>query len=670
MKLRHRSLLILSALVIATEALAYAQSTAPQSGPSDLLDVYKNATTTWVSTAFGYANKLFGLLAFIDFTWAMIVLFLEGQELQGWIAGFLKKFMTISFFYALLINQSTWFPAIINSFVQIGQQAGGVSGYLNPSDILWTGVQISGSILAACIPNAAAGATAGGVLGIIVPGAGAALTAASLIPALVALFCALLIFLAYVVITLTFIMATVESYVVMSAGLIFLGFGASRWTVPYTERYISLVVSTGVRLMVLYMIIGLGQTLSNTWVQQASQIPLSTAGLQSLFGLLASVIVFMALAWQVPKLAGSILQGSLQMGSSDLIAPAMSAAIAAGTIGAVATAGGGAVAGGVGALAAGGGAGAAGAGGAGGSFMPGGAAGMGSTMAGGGVSGAAPGVEGAINSVPPPSPSASGGDGAVVAVDPPPVTVGAQGEKGAPEADVTSGWSPASGQNVQGVGNAAPETAVADESATAVESASGSSPVSGVSGQSVRARRRRAEGQAGAGPQTMAGLDIGGSTEESPEVIVGEAEEPDGASGSTSVPVRGGGESVGTEGTQAPDVAGSNEGSIQETASVPSVDASGINPASSDAGGSTAASEEASPASSAPIEAPGVVKEGPLGGVNPAVEEASRRRGRSDDRSLGEKIAGIHNTAAQVQQHLPEDSATVTAPTLNIHHGE
>jgi type IV secretion system protein TrbL len=532
--------------VIATAALAYGQSTAPQSGPSDLLDVYKNATTTWVSTAFGYANKLFGLLAFIDFTWAMIVLFLEGQELQGWIAGFLKKFMTISFFYALLINQSTWFPAIINSFVQIGQQAGGVSGYLNPSDILWTGVQISGAILAACLPNAAAGATAGGILGVIVPGAGAALTAASLIPALVALFCALLIFLAYVVITLTFIMATVESYVVMSAGLIFLGFGASRWTVPYTERYISLVVSTGVRLMVLYMIIGLGQTLSNTWVQEASQIPLSTAGLQSLFGLLASVIVFMALAWQVPKLAGSILQGSLQMGSSDLIAPAMSAAIAAGTIGAVATAGVGAVAGGVGALAAGG---AAGAGGIGGSFMPGGTGGMvpgmGSTMAGAGGSGAAPGVEGAINSVPPPSPSASGGGGGVVAVDPPPATVGAQGEKSARSADVASGSSPAS------------------------------------------------------------------------------------------------------------------------------VDAGGVNPAPSQvAGGSTGASEGEGVTAPAPIGAPGAVREGPLGVVNPAGGEGSGARSRSDDRSLGEKISGIHNTAAQVQQHLPEDSATVSAPTLNIQHGE
>jgi len=656
MKVGYRSLLVLGALAIATGALAFGQSTAPQSGPSDLLDVYKNATTTWVSTAFGYANKLFGLLAFIDFTWAMIVLFLEGQEMQGWIAGFLKKFMTISFFYALLINQSTWFPAIINSFVQIGQQAGGVSGYLNPSDILWTGVQISGSILAACVPNAAAGTTAGAVLGVIIPGAGAALTAASLIPALVALFCALLIFLAYVVITLTFIMATVESYVVMSAGLIFLGFGASRWTVPYTERYISLVVSTGVRLMVLYMIVGLGQTLSNTWVQQASQIPLSTAGLQALLGLLASVIVFMALAWQVPKLAGSILQGSLQMGSSDLIAPAISAAIAAGTIGAVATAGVGAAAGGVGALGAGGavtggGAGAGGAGGMGGSFMPGEAggmiSGMGSTMAGGVGKGAAPGVEGAINSVPPPSPSAAGGG--VVAVDPPPVTVGAQREKGAPDADVASGGSPVAVQGVQGSGKA--------------DQRDGR--------KGVRPIRRRAQAQGSAGPQTMAGLDVGNSADESPEAIVGESEGASEASGSASAPESGNGETVVTESAQAPDVAGSSGSSVEGPAVVEPVEAGEENPVPrQEAGGSALASGAAGPTAGAPTGAPGVLKEGPLGGVSPAGEEIWRARGRSDDRSLGEKISGIHNTAAQAHQHLPEDSATVSAPTLNIQHGE
>ncbi len=595
MKLKHRSLLLLGALVIATGVLAYGQTPAPQSGPSDLLDVYKNATTTWVSTSFGYANKLFGLLAVIDFTWAMIVLFLERHELEGWIAGFLKKLMTISFFYALLINQSTWFPAIINSFVQIGQQAGGVSGYLNPSSILWTGVQISGAILAACLPSATTGTTAGGILGVIVPGAGAALTAASLIPALVALFCALLIFLAYVVITLTFIMATVESYVVMSAGLIFLGFGASRWTVPYTERYISLVVSTGVRLMVLYMIIGLGQTLSNTWVQEASQIALSTAGLQSLFGLLASVIVFMALAWQVPKLASSVLQGSLQMGSSDLIAPAMSAAVVAGTIGAVATAGVGAVAGGVGLLgaggaAAGGGAGAAGgASGVGGSFMPGAGGlmpGMGTTMAGGGGSGAAPGVEGAMNSVPPPAASSGGGS---VAVDPPPISVAADS-------------SPTPGQSAEG---SSAGTGVGESATT------GSSVTVPTQGKTTRV--------ADAGEAISAGGD------------------------STSGPVA--------------------DGSVSGSGATPT----GV-PVSE--GGSSAAMGEASLSGESPTASPGVVTEAPLDTASAAQEEASSARSRSDGRSLGEKISGLHNAAAQAHQHLPQDSATVSAPTLNIQHGE
>ena len=597
MKLKHRSLFVLGALVIATGALAYGQTPAPQSGPSDLLDVYKNATTTWVSTSFGYANKLFGLLAVIDFTWAMIVLFLERHELEGWIAGFLKKLMTISFFYALLINQSTWFPAIINSFVQIGQQAGGVSGYLNPSSILWTGVQISGAILAACLPSATASATVGGVVGVLVPGAGAALTAASLIPALVALFCALLIFLAYVVITLTFIMATVESYVVMSAGLIFLGFGASRWTVPYTERYISLVVSTGVRLMVLYMIIGLGQTLSTTWVQEASQIALSTAGLQSLFGLLASVIVFMALAWQVPKLASSVLQGSLQMGSSDLIAPAMSAAVTAGTIAAVAATGGAALAGGAAALGAGGaaagGSAAGGAAGAGGSFMPGAAGGlmpgMGSTMAGGGGSGAAPGVEGAMNSVPPPAPSAGGGGGEAVAVDPPPISVAADS-------------SPTPGQSAEGpsAGTSVGESATTGSSVTV--------PTQG-----------KTTGVADAGEAIPAGGDS--------------------ASG--------------------PDADGSVSGSGATPTGVPVSE-----------GGSSAAMGEASLSGESPTASPGVVTEAPLGAVSPAEEEASSARSRSDGRSLGEKISGLHNAAAQAHQHLPQDSATVSAPTLNIQHGE
>ena len=85
---------------------------------------------------------------------------------------------------------------------------------------------------------------------------------------------------------------------------------------------------------------------------------------------------------------------------------------------------------------------------------------------------------------------------------------------------------------------------------------------------------------------------------------------------------------------------------------------------------SSAPTGEAGPLGESPAGAAGVVTEAPLGAVSPAEEEASSARSRSDGRSLGEKISGIHNAAAQAHQHLPEDSATVSAPTLHIQHGE
>lgn len=68
-------------------------------------------------------------------------------------------------------------------------------------------------------------------------------------------FAAIIIVLSYGIITLQFIVAMVESYIIVAAGFIFVGFGGSRWTVPYTERYIGLAVSTGVKIMLLYLLI-------------------------------------------------------------------------------------------------------------------------------------------------------------------------------------------------------------------------------------------------------------------------------------------------------------------------------------------------------------------------------------------------------------------------------
>ena len=101
----------------------YAQS------PGDLLDQYRTLRPTWFAAAAGAANRLFGILALIEFAWSAAVLVMERTDLQGWTSGLIKRMMFVGAFYALLVNGRTWIPAIIDSFEIIGQNAAGVGHF-------------------------------------------------------------------------------------------------------------------------------------------------------------------------------------------------------------------------------------------------------------------------------------------------------------------------------------------------------------------------------------------------------------------------------------------------------------------------------------------------------------------------------------------------------------
>jgi type IV secretion system protein TrbL len=79
--------------------------------------------------------------------------------------------------------------------------------------------------------------------------------------ALICVIGAVIIVVSFVIITINFVVTLVESYLVVSVGYLFLGFGGSRWTAPYTERYIGLAVSIGIKLVLLYCIIAAGSSL-------------------------------------------------------------------------------------------------------------------------------------------------------------------------------------------------------------------------------------------------------------------------------------------------------------------------------------------------------------------------------------------------------------------------
>jgi type IV secretion system protein TrbL len=148
--------------------------------------------------------------------------------------------------------------------------------------------------------------------------------------------------LAFIAITVQFVVAMVESYIIVAAGFIFVGFGGSRWTAPYVERYIGLGVSTGVKIMLLYLLIGTGMSLSVDWMTDAQNIAANASPAMSALEIMGASIIFMMLCWQIPKLFAAVLGGSPALGGGDLVSSAAfvaGGAVAVGSMGVSAIAG-------------------------------------------------------------------------------------------------------------------------------------------------------------------------------------------------------------------------------------------------------------------------------------------------------------------------------------------
>ena len=294
---KHRPVihLVLSAaaLLVILSPLAHAQAKAP----SAILNQYRAQRTNWFTAVWPFANTLFGLLATIEFAWSAAVMLLEKSDMQSWTSALVRKLMWIGAFYALLIYGRYWIPAITDSFELIGQRASG-TGPMSPSDIFTRGIDIAAALMATS-STAAFFTNLGTSLAMICTG--------------------IITALAFIAITVQFVVAMVESYIIVAAGFIFVGFGGSRWTAPYVERYIGLGVATGVKIMLLYLLIGTGMDLSVDWMADAQQIASNASPAMSALEIMGASIIFMMLCWQIPKLFAAVLGGSPALSGGDLV---------------------------------------------------------------------------------------------------------------------------------------------------------------------------------------------------------------------------------------------------------------------------------------------------------------------------------------------------------------
>src|SRR5438132_5237306 len=182
----------------------------------DIARDYDSVSAAWSSALLPIAQAVFWTLVLIELTWSAVWWVVDREDGLGVIAALLRKLLAVGFFYAVLLNGGTWIRAAIQGFSQAGSSASGLAD-LSPSGVFDQGLALANKILNA------------------VEGLGLPEVA---FPSLVAALTAFVVVVSFAIIAAQLLVALVESFTVIGAGILFVGFSGARWTPFVTERYL------------------------------------------------------------------------------------------------------------------------------------------------------------------------------------------------------------------------------------------------------------------------------------------------------------------------------------------------------------------------------------------------------------------------------------------------
>lgn len=246
-----------------------------------------------------FAEKIFFGLVLIEIIITCVHFLADQDEPMRLLAEFLKKSLAFGFLYALIVNAPFWFSAILQGFAQIGGQAAGIPG-LDPSGVFDNGLALFQTIYRGFASLGWFHMT---------------------MAALIALIAGLIMFLSFALIAGQMVLAVSEAYVGIGGGVLLLGFSGSRWTIKFAEGFLGWIMGVAVKLFFLYLLVGVGLTISagwnaalTGWTTGDPTLPLTIAG---------GALIFMLLAWTIPNTAAAVVGGAVSLNLSHAFEAAM-----------------------------------------------------------------------------------------------------------------------------------------------------------------------------------------------------------------------------------------------------------------------------------------------------------------------------------------------------------
>lgn len=279
-------------------------------GGTGVIDRFLEVFTSYIDSGFGLLGSEVGFLAktlaAIDLTLA--ALFWAWGRDEDVVARLVKKTLFVGVFAYLIGNWNTLARIVFESFAGLGLKASGTglsaADFLRPGRVAQVGLDAGQPLLDSI----------SGLMGFVS-------FFENFIQIAILLFAWLVVLLAFFILAIQLFVTLIEFKLTTLAGFVLIPFGLFSRTAFLAERVLGNVVSSGVKVLVLAVIVGIGSTLF-------AQFTTGSGGQPSIADAMALVLAALALLGLGifgPGIANGIVSGGPQLGAGAAVGTGLAA---------------------------------------------------------------------------------------------------------------------------------------------------------------------------------------------------------------------------------------------------------------------------------------------------------------------------------------------------------
>jgi type IV secretion system protein TrbL len=280
-------------------------------GGAGVIDRFLEVFTSYIDSGFGLLN---GEVAFLSCTLVAIDITLAGlfwalASDEEVIARLIRKTLYVGFFAFLIGNFNTLAKVIFNSFAGLGLKAAGsglsADQFVQPGRIAQVGIDAGKPILLA----------ASQLMGFVS-------FFENFVQIVVLLIAWLVVLVAFFILAVQLFITLIEFKLTTLAGFVLVPFGLFNKTAFLAERVLGNVVASGVKVLVLAVIVGIGTTLFSQFTQGFSG---NQPTLDDAMALVLAALALLGLGIFGPGIATGLTAGAPQLGAGAAVGTALAA---------------------------------------------------------------------------------------------------------------------------------------------------------------------------------------------------------------------------------------------------------------------------------------------------------------------------------------------------------